>query len=159
MYGYPVHYVHWPVPVQERRRVVDTRDQAMAAEILRAVQREERAGNFYERLAQQAPSENVRTLIMIIRDERIKHLQNFSQLYRQMTGREPQLLQEPVPAPETFTRGVELAIRDELESVDAYRDIADGSADPRIKRAFQRAAEDEYRHSTWFANILVGLGT
>lgn len=161
MYGYPVNYVHWPLPVQDggRRRAVDTTDRSLAAEILQAVHREERAGNFYTRLAELAPTENVKVLITIIKDERIKHLQNFSQLYSRLTGREPQLLRESVPAPESFQRGVELAIRDELEAVDSYRDIVERATDPRIRRAFQRAAEDEQRHSTWYANILLSQGS
>ncbi|MEJ8548111.1 ferritin family protein [Brevibacillus borstelensis] len=157
MYRYPTHYAHWPLPVQDggRRKAVDTADRTLAEEVLKAVHREERAGNFYTRLAELAPTESVRVLITIIKDERLKHLQNFSRLYSQLTGREPQLLREPVPTPESFQRGVELAIRDELEAVDSYRDFAERTADPSVRKAFQRAAADEQRHSTWYANILL----
>ncbi|USG64685.1 ferritin-like domain-containing protein [Brevibacillus ruminantium] len=161
MYGYPVYPVRWPVPMQDegRQRAVEPAERRLAADLLRAVRREERAGKFYAQLAELAPSENLRVLINIIKDERIKHLTNFSQLYRQITGREPQLLREAVPAPESFRKGVELAIRDELESMDSYRDFAEATANPHIRRAFLRAAEDEQRHSTWFSNILISLGS
>lgn len=158
MYGYPIAFPHyWPRLVREPG-LGEPRDRGLAADILRAIHREERAANYFSRLMELAPNDNIRTVLDIVRDERIKHAQRFSEIYRQLTGREPQMRREEVPAPESFARGLEFAIRDELAAADLYRDIADRAVTLTIRRGFTRAAEDELRQSNVLMNMLARLG-
>jgi rubrerythrin len=158
MHGYPIAFPrYWPRLVQQPG-FSEPRDRALAADILRATQREERAINYFSRLIELAPNDSIRTVLNIIRDERIKHSQRFATIYRQLTGRAPQVRREEVPAPESFARGLEFAIRDELAAADLYRDIADRAVTLAIRRGFTRAAEDELRQSNVLMNMLAQLG-
>ncbi|WP_121612234.1 ferritin-like domain-containing protein [Mesobacillus foraminis] len=132
-------------------------NEKLVRDLQRAINGEYSAVQCYERLAILAKSAQEKKQIQEIRQDEARHLREFSQFYRQLTGRQPtpKLSEE---CPENYRRGLEFAFRDEQETVDFYLDIAEESQDPGIQRAFRRAAADEQQHAVWFLYYLTGQG-
>ncbi|MFP5110372.1 ferritin family protein [Neobacillus sp. C211] len=118
-------------------------------ELEKAINGEYNAINCYEKLANLAPNEKEKSRILEIRQDESKHYQQFDQIYTRLTGRKPQpKISEECPA--VYLNGLEFALQDEQTTVDFYMEVADGTSDPTIKEAFQRAAADEQNHAVWF---------
>lgn len=66
-----------------------------------------------------------------------------------LTGRQPSA-QMTEPCATEYRSGVEAALKDEQETVDFYRELADSAQDPYVKEQFLRAAADEQHHAVWF---------
>jgi rubrerythrin len=118
-------------------------------ELEKAINGEYNAINCYEKLANLAPNEKEKSRILEIRQDESKHYQQFDQIYTRLTGRksQPKISEE---CPEVYLNGLEFALQDEQTTVDFYMEVADGTSDPTIKEAFQRAAADEQNHAVWF---------
>ncbi|WHY76982.1 ferritin-like domain-containing protein [Neobacillus sp. WH10] len=115
----------------------------------KAINGEYSAIDCYARLANLAPHKKEREQILEIRQDEIKHYQQFVQIYRGLTGMHPQpKITEECPG--VYLRGLEFALEDEQETVDFYMKIADTVTDPFIKEVFRRAAADEQNHAVWF---------
>ncbi|MBT2757057.1 ferritin-like domain-containing protein [Mesobacillus foraminis] len=138
-------------------RIQYRQNEKLVRDLQRAINGEYSAVQCYERLAILAKSAQEKKQIQEIRQDEARHLREFSQFYRQLTGRQPtpKLSEE---CPENYRRGLEFAFRDEQETVDFYLDIAEESQDPAIQRAFRRAAADEQQHAVWFLYYLMGQG-
>ncbi|WP_246197237.1 ferritin-like domain-containing protein [Cytobacillus depressus] len=108
----------------------------------------------YRKIASMAPSPKESEQILEIRQDEIRHFQNFSQIYSNLTGNEPQpqVIEE---CPNNYKNGLEFAFLDEQKTVDFYLGMADYIADISIKNAFKRAAADEQNHAVWFLYYLV----
>ncbi|WP_042354052.1 ferritin-like domain-containing protein [Bacillus rubiinfantis] len=121
----------------------------MLTNIEKAINGEYSAIDCYAKLANLAPNEKERERILEIRQDELKHFQEFVQIYRQLTGHQPQakIIEE---CPGQYRSGLEFALQDEQETVDFYLEIADNASDPIIKTIFQRAAADEQNHAVWF---------
>lgn len=118
-------------------------------DLTKAINGEYTATQCYARLAQMAPNEVQRGQINeILRDEK-KHLQQFTQIYVNLTGRQPQPKMSEECA-NTYLEGLEASINDEQLTADFYHEIADEAADPAVKDVFRRAAFDEQNHAVWF---------
>lgn len=116
---------------------------------MKAINGEYHAIYFYEQLAKQAPNETVQKQILEIRQDEIRHFQEFSHLYICLTGQQPSpQITEPLPA--DFRNGVVAAFKDEQETVDFYHTVARKVQDPFIKNTFEHAAADEQNHAVWF---------
>jgi len=126
-------------------RQIHTLDQ----DVEKAINGEYSAIDCYARLANMAPDKKEREQILEIRQDEIKHYQQFVQIYRSLTGVPPQpkITEE---CPSGYVKGLEFAIEDEQKTVDFYMEIADNAADPFIKDVFRRAAADEQNHAVWF---------
>ncbi|MGM0750652.1 MAG: ferritin family protein [Bacillota bacterium] len=122
---------------------------SLIKDIQKAINGEYSAIACYETLAKLAPTVEEKDRIREIRNDEMRHLKAFDDIYTNITGvsHTPQL-QEGFPA--SYKRGLESAINDEQETVDFYLDIADGAKDTYIKEAFRRAAADEQNHAVWF---------
>ncbi len=119
------------------------------SDIEKAINGEYSAIDCYARLANLAPTQKEREQILEIRQDEIKHYQQFVQIYHSLTGKPPQpKISEECPS--VYIKGLEFAIEDEQETVDFYMDIADTASDSFIKEAFRRAAVDEQNHAVWF---------
>ncbi|MBO0958650.1 ferritin-like domain-containing protein [Neobacillus sp. MM2021_6] len=121
----------------------------LVQDVEKAINGEYSASECYARLANLAPSKKEREQILEIRQDEIKHYQQFVQIYRGLTGVPPQP-KITENCPDTFLKGLEFALEDEQKTVDFYMEIADSATDPFIKEVFRRAAADEQNHAVWF---------
>jgi rubrerythrin len=103
----------------------------------------------YAKLAEMAPTDKERKQILEIRNDEIKHYQQFTQIYVNLTGMQPnaKMMEE---CPDTYIEGLTYALEDEQKTVDFYLDIAEEANNPYIKEVFRRAAADEQNHAVWF---------
>jgi len=119
-----------------------------------AINGEYTATQCYARLAQMAPTAVQRDRINEILNDEKKHLQQFSQIYTSLTGKQPQpQMTEECAA--NYLAGLEASLNDEQQTVDFYHQIADEATDQAIMRVFRRAAFDEQNHAVWFLYFLV----
>ena len=124
-------------------------DIQLVNDIQKAINAEYSAVACYEKLAKMAPTKDERNKILEIQKDEKRHLEEFSKIYTNLTGRQPsyKIIEE---CPNEYRAGIEFALKDEQEAVDFYLDIADKAQDPLIKNRFRRAAADEQNHAVWF---------
>lgn len=125
------------------------RNEKMRKDLERAINGEYSAINCYTKLANLASKEKERNQILEIRQDEIKHFQQFSQIYLSLTGKQPhpKIIEE---CPNVYVNGLEFALQDEQRTVDFYLKISDKTTDPYMKEVFRRAAADEQNHAVWF---------
>jgi rubrerythrin len=125
-------------------------DGQLIRDIEKAINGEYSAINCYEQLVNNAPNEEEREVIREIREDEIRHFQEFSRIYMSLTGRQPspKMTEE---CPKQYRRGLRAAFVDEQETVDFYLDIAEKAQIPFISNTFKRAASDEQQHAVWFS--------
>lgn len=130
-------------------------DTHLLDDISKAIIGEVHAYNFYQKLAELAPNDQDRQVILRIQHDEAKHYHWFTMILRRMGGQQPQ-----IPAgelPERFKEGVRTAIRDELEAAAFYQDIASRANARFIQMHFMHASHDEQRHASWFQYMLMEL--
>lgn len=122
---------------------------SVTVDLEKAINGEYKAIRTYEKLAELAPNEDFRRIIMGIRNDEVRHIRHFSEIYSRWTGgRQPYLASVSLPA--SFKVGVEESIRDELEDSKFYQDVSVMTGDPYARKALMLASHDEQRHATWF---------
>ncbi|MGH0946896.1 ferritin family protein [Bacillus mycoides] len=133
-------------------------DIQLVNDIQKAINAEYSAVACYENLAKMAPTKDEKNKILEIQKDEKRHLEEFSKIYTNLTGRKPsyQIIEE---CPDKYRAGIEFAFKDEQEAVDFYLDIADKVQDPIVKERFRRAAADEQNHAVWFLFFLNSKGT
>lgn len=121
----------------------------LISDIEKAINGEYSAINCYAKLANLTSNENERKQILEIRQDEIRHFQQFGQIYVNLTGKQPQpkITEE---CPDVYLNGLEFALQDEQRTVDFYLEIADETTNQYIKKVFHRAAADEQNHAVWF---------
>ncbi|PGU94645.1 rubrerythrin family protein [Bacillus cereus] len=121
----------------------------LISDIEKAINGEFSAINCYAKLANMASNQTEQKQILEIRNDEIKHFQNFVQIYINLTGQQPkpQIIEG---CPDTYLKGLEFAIQDEQKTVDFYLDISDETSDAHIKDFLRRTAADEQNHAVWF---------
>lgn len=121
----------------------------LISDIEKAINGEYSAIICYESLANMAPSEKEKKQILEIQSDEKKHLQKFIQLYYSLTGvqLQPKMTEE---CAKNYVEGLELALKDEQETVDFYLGISDETNNEYIKDLFRRIAADEQNHAVWF---------
>lgn len=124
-------------------------NQKLISDITKAINGEYTATKCYAELAAMAPNEEQKKRINEILNDEKKHLQQFSQIYSALTGKQPQL-QMTEECARTYIQGLEASFNDEQVTTDFYHEVADEAADPVIKEVFRRAAYDEQNHAVWF---------
>lgn len=122
-------------------------------QLTKAINGEFTAIHCYEKLADLAPSADVKKRILAIREDELCHFEAFSALYHALTGSAPSPKMNET-CPRTFKQGVLSAFRDEQETSEFYRQVAESTHLPYVKRVFNRAAADEQRHAVWFLSFL-----
>lgn len=125
------------------------RQQTLNRNILKAINDENTAIHCYAEIAKMAPSKKVRNVIEEIRQDEIRHFHNFSDIYVQLTGSQPQITKLPA-CPNQYFQAIDHAFIDEQMTVDFYHKIANETTNSTIRSAFRRAAEDEQNHAVWF---------
>jgi len=120
--------------------------------VYEAIIGEATAAEFYSRLINDAPDELHREFIQHAHDDELEHLYAFTKLYCYLTGTLPQYTIEPVMF-ENYKTGLLMALKDELEAGEFYRDIQLSSMDMLIKDTFYFAMVDELEHATMFSTL------
>ncbi|MFJ7185763.1 ferritin-like domain-containing protein [Lysinibacillus xylanilyticus] len=145
---YPNQYYYHYAP-QHNSTYPMLNDTQIVNDIQKAINAEYSAVVCYEKLAKMAPTEDEKNRILEIQKDEIRHLEEFSKIYSNLTGRKPsyQIIEE---CPDNYRDGIEFAFKDEQETVDSYLEIADKANDLMIKERFRRAAADEQNHAVWF---------
>ncbi|WP_161605098.1 ferritin family protein [Brevibacillus massiliensis] len=118
-------------------------------QLQKAIQGEYEAIRYYEQLAKLAPPDHRRYIEQIGGDERLEHIVSFSNLYRRLTGQEPQVV--PGALPTEYVSGLKKAFDDEQEAADFYQKVYLGTNDPHVRNIFFEAMTDEMRHATTIA--------
>lgn len=128
-------------------------DIQLVKDIQKAINAEYSAVSCYKKLAKMASTKDERNRILEIQKDEERHLDEFSKIYSNLTGKKPsyQIVEE---CPDKYKAGIEFAFKDEQEAVDFYLDIADKAKDPMVKERFRRAAADEQNHAVWFLSFL-----
>ncbi|MGJ7921083.1 ferritin-like domain-containing protein [Neobacillus sp. LXY-4] len=125
----------------------------LVQDIAKAINGEYSAVLCYERIARMSRDETVRQQILEIRQDEVRHYQEFLQIYQRLTGQNPHI-QPTEECPNTYREGLEFALIDEQKTVDFYLEIARETTDPVIKEVFKNAAADEQNHAVWFLYYL-----
>ncbi|MGI8316250.1 ferritin family protein [Halobacillus mangrovi] len=129
------------------------RDTKLIQGIKKAIDGEFSAISCYKQLSENAPRADEARQIREIRQDEIRHFQDFSQIYTSLTGQKPspQLTEE---CPADYRKGLETAFVDEQKTSDFYLDIADRAKSSKVQDVFRRAAADEQNHAVWFLYYL-----
>ncbi|WP_046176023.1 ferritin-like domain-containing protein [Domibacillus indicus] len=122
-------------------------------QLAKAINGEYTAVNCYEQLANLAPVPSQKKRILAIRDEELRHYEEFAALYYALTSSAPSPKMNK-SCPKAFKQGIVFAFQDEQETSEFYREIADSSHLPYVKKTFSRASADEQRHAVWFLSFL-----
>lgn len=147
MYSNHCIYNYVPQYIDDYYRIQN--DIQLINDIQKAINAEFSAVACYEKLANKAPTKDEEKKILeILKDEK-RHLEEFSKIYTNLTGRKPsyQIIEK---CPEKYRAGIEFAFKDEQKAVDFYLDIADKATESIVKERFRRAAADEQNHAVWF---------
>ncbi|QHE52382.1 ferritin-like domain-containing protein [Pontibacillus sp. HMF3514] len=131
----------------------DRQNQQLIRNIEQAINGEYSAIQCYKVLIDQADSKADKEHIREIRKDERNHFHQFTQIYMNLTGRQPTPKQIE-ECPKTYRRGLEVAFKDEQKTADFYLDIADQATEPYIQSTFRRAAADEQNHAVWFLYFL-----
>ncbi|MFC3041532.1 ferritin family protein [Virgibacillus xinjiangensis] len=117
--------------------------------LLRAMEGESRAIDFYERLRKTAPSRMAQEKVEhVLEDERL-HLEMFVDLYRALSGKSPKYRTRKKQI-SGFKEGIREAFEDEIEAYEFYRDNYLLTQDGRVRDVFFHAMTDEMEHATRF---------
>ena len=130
-------------------RNLNLRDQQIISDVEKAINGEYSAISCYAKLANLVKKEEERKTILEIREDEIKHYNQFVSIYTSLTGRNPQP-KITENCPDVYIEGLEFALKDEQKTVDFYLSVSDGTSNQFIKNAFSRAAKDEQNHAVWF---------
>ena len=120
--------------------------------IYEAIVGEATAAEFYSRLINDAPDELHREFIQHAHDDELEHLYSFTKLYCHLTGQIPQYTIEPVIY-QSYKEGILIALKDELEAGEFYRDVQLSTTDQLFRDTFYLAMVDELEHATMFSTL------
>lgn len=137
-----MHYSYYPYPAPYRE------DPVLIRNLEKAINGEFSAIQCYRKLAELTHRDEVRKQIEEIRRDEMRHLREFSTLYGAITGKHimPKQTEE---CPDTFTKGLDAAFKDEQKTVDFYLRAAEETSNLKAKGIFTRAARDEQHHAVW----------
>ena len=118
--------------------------------LLKAIKDEQDAIMFYKILITIVPDKQDENLIRDIHNDEVKHFTQLFNLYKQMTGQNPQIPLPKQPRIPSYIDGVKKAILDELDAFEFYRDIYITNTSPEIRNIFFEALTDENEHAAKF---------
>lgn len=128
-------------------------DQSLVKDVEKAINGEYSAIACYNKLADLAPTQQARQQIYEIRQDEIRHYEAFSNIYKQLTGKQPSP-KITEPCPDQYMDGIEAAFVDEQKTTDFYYEIERKAQDLSIKETFRQAGADEQNHAVWFLYFL-----
>ena len=115
--------------------------------ILEAIEQENEDARYYEKLSTMVEDENDRESLRRIHLEDTKHFNMLSELYTNLTGREPIFEYDEIeidePLSEEFLDGAE----EKLENVELYRNIMMAFLDISVRDMIFEIITDEQKHA------------
>ncbi|MCA0970888.1 ferritin-like domain-containing protein [Halobacillus litoralis] len=154
MYYYHPHYFSSVYPYVQQRN--GGTSQKLLNEIVKSIEAEATAIEFYTRLAKEAPTKAAEEdVVHALEDEKV-HLQEFTNLYTRITGAPPEYTIQPVPF-KNFKEGLQTAYRDELEAYESYRNLYLMTQDQTIRDVYLRGFTDEIEHAMRFGFLLMNV--
>lgn len=117
--------------------------------IYQAIVDEATAAEFYARLLKEEPDPLHREFIDHAYRDELVHLEAFTRLYTFFTHQAPQYNITPVQY-RTYKEGLLIALKDELEAAEFYRDVMLSTTDQLVRDTFFLAMVDELEHATQF---------
>jgi rubrerythrin len=117
------------------------------AQLLKAMRGEAEARKYYKKLIGMAPNEKEADIIEHFYEDETKHLSKFRMLFEMITGNEPEISNAKSPDFDSYIKGIEQAIFDELEAYEFYRDIYLSSKNQLVRDIFFEALTDENEHA------------
>ncbi|RSL34089.1 cupin domain-containing protein [Salibacterium salarium] len=145
MNPYP-YYVNAPMYAPD---VMARNNQHVVESILAGIKGEAEAIDFYSRLADAAPNEEHKNdILRALEDEKV-HLQQFTDLYISLTGRQPVYDIDNVTF-NTYNEGLKKAYEAELKDYEEYRKSYAFTQHTPFRDVFLRAGTDEIEHAERF---------
>ena len=124
--------------------------QELKESILQSMIEEATAAEFYSRLLKEAPNDLHYEFIEHARDDELEHLERFEKLYQYLYRSKPQYNIEKIQYPD-YRNGLLMALKDELEAAEFYRDIQLSVKEQVARDTFYYAMVDELEHATQFS--------
>lgn len=159
-YYYPYETEYYYDPYYERQQAQSQQQQQqqemyqkLLNTLMSSIIGEATAVDFYTRLAQQAPNEYSKNVLLNAAKDERTHLQLFTRLYTSLTGKEPKYKIRPVKIT-NFRQSLFEAYEDELSDYEKYRNAYLMFKDPTIRETFFRPYTDEIKHATRFSFLL-----
>ncbi|EIT84903.1 hypothetical protein A374_13160 [Fictibacillus macauensis ZFHKF-1] len=109
--------------------------------------------DFYTRLAEQAPNDYSKKVLLDAAQDEKKHLQLFTQLYTSITGKAPAYKIRPEKIKD-FRQSLFEAYEDELSDYEKYRNAYLAATDATVRDTFFRPYSDEIKHAVKFSYLL-----
>ncbi|WP_077212041.1 cupin domain-containing protein [Bacillus dakarensis] len=151
-YNYP-YYGHVPNPMfQPVYMPRNQQNQPLLETVLSVIKREASAIDLYSRLAQAAPNENHRNDILHAIEMKKFHLNEFTNLYFNLTGSQPMYETDQV-AFEDYRDGLEKAQQAGLEGYADYQKISSMIPFPLAQNVFLHASASEMENAARFESL------
>ena len=120
--------------------------------ILKAIEDEATTAEFYRKLLKDAPNKLHCDFIEHAYKDELEHLQVFSKLYCYYTDTTPQYHIRTICYP-CYKEGLMMALIDELETIEFYRNVQLSTMDQVIIDTFYMVMVDELEHATMFSTL------
>jgi rubrerythrin len=130
-------------------------DISLINDVIEAIIGEVQAYNFYENLAELAPTDYERDIINSIQNDEARHYHWFTMILQRLGGNLPEIPAGVLPT--DFMEGLKIAIQDELNAASFYQNIAYNAVDRQMQMHFMHASHDEQRHASWLQYILSNM--
>lgn len=121
----------------------------------KAMRGEAGAIKFYTIMIDMAPDQSQKNILMGIRNDEKRHLNNFQAVYCRLTGSVYRYPEPVVNPPATYCDGLQMAFNDEQEAYEFYKINYFCNNSQMVKKAYKDAMLDEAEHGRWFNNLLI----
>lgn len=160
MYAYPYYAnAYTPMtPAGYMSRGYQENDQEMIDAILSGIKREASAVDLYSRLVKAAPNEKHQHDILRALEEKRYHLNNFTNLYITMTGRQPEYQIDEI-AFDSYREGVQKASESEAQGYSEYQRNYSQTPNPLVQNVFLHASSGGQRFEHMNHNALQDYGS
>ncbi|SFE74066.1 cupin domain-containing protein [Alteribacillus iranensis] len=151
MYHYP-YYVPSPVSPHSMARHPQAIGTSIIHTISDKIKGEAEAIDLYSRLAESAPNEDHKTMILSMIEEEKHHLQELANVYRSWTGREPSYEVDPISF-DTYEEGLRKAYDAAMRSYEAYQQQYLLTPEHPVRDLLWKAGTSEATHAQRFSSL------